>query len=91
MLKTLFISSGSACFEWKNELPYYSDKEYTIYLDGKAVLTSNTNVFSLFGLTPDTTYKLKSSTGAGTITFKTEKDTAVVNVMDFGAVGDGLT
>ena len=89
MLKTLFISSGSACFEWKNELPYYADKEYTIYLNGEKVLTSNTNVFSLFGLKSDTEYKLTSSTGAGTITFKTEKDTCIVNVLDFGAVGDG--
>ena len=91
MLKTLFISSGSACFEWKNELPYYAENEYTIYLNGNPVLKSNTNVFSLFGLKPDTEYKLKSSTGAGTITFRTEKDTCGVNVCDFGAKADGIT
>ena len=91
MLKTLFISSSSACFEWKNELPYYTEQEYTIYLDGKEVLTSNTNVFSLFGLKCDTTYKLKSSTGAGTITFKTTNDSCTINVKDFGATGDGIT
>ena len=28
MLKILFTSSSSACFEWKNELPYYTEKEY---------------------------------------------------------------
>ena len=61
MLKTLFISSGSACFEWKNELPYYADKEYTIYLNGEKVLTSNTNVFSLFGLKSDTESPSKRS------------------------------
>lgn len=79
------------CFEWENEFPYYTDEEYTIYLDGKAVLTSNTNVFSLFGLTPDTEYQLKSSIGADTFTFRTQKDTAVINVKDFGAIGDGET
>ena len=90
MLKTLFISSSSACFEWKNENPYYAEKEYTIYLNGKEALTSNTNVFSIFGLTPDTEYKLTcSNDGAGTVTFKTEKDTCVINVKDFGAIGDG--
>ena len=89
MLKTLFISSSSACFEWKNDLPYYAGKEYTIYLNGKAVLSSDTNVFSLFGLEPDTTYKLTSSTGVGTITFRTEKDTCTLCVKDFGAKGDG--
>ena len=91
MLKTLFISSSTACFEWKNELPYYAEKEYVIYLDGKEILTSNTNVFSIFGLNPDTEYKLTSSTGAGTITFKTSKNTCVINVKDFGAVGDGIS
>lgn len=91
MLKTLYISSSSACFEWKNENPYYAESEYTIYLNGKEALTSNTNVFSLFGLEPDTEYKLKSSTGAGTVTFRTEKNTFTVNVKDFGAIGDGIT
>lgn len=91
MLKTLFISSSSACFEWKNELPYYADKEYTIYLNGKEVLTSDTNVFSIFGLTPNTEYKLTTSTdGSGTVTFTTAKDTCVVNVKDFGAIGNGI-
>lgn len=91
MLKTLYVSSSTACFEWKNELPYYAEQEYTIYLDGKEVLTSNTNVFSLFSLKPNTTYKLTSSTGIGTITFTTAKDTRTVNVKDFGARGDGKT
>ena len=91
MLKTLFISSSSACFEWKNELPYYAEQEYTIYLNNEEVLTSNTNVFSLFGLKADTEYKLTSSTKAGTITFRTEKNVCVVNVRDFGAKGDGIT
>ena len=92
MLKTLFVSSSSACFEWKNELPYYAETEYTIYLNGKEVLTSSTNVFSVFGLTPDTEYKLTSSNdAAGTVTFKTAKDSFTINVKDFGAVGDGTT
>lgn len=90
MIKTLFISSSSACFEWENDLPYYAEKEYTIYLNGKEVLTSNTNVFSLFGLTPDTEYVLTSSVCDYTVSFTTEKDSCVLNVRDFGAVGDGV-
>ena len=91
MIKTLFISSSSACFEWENEIPYYTEAEYTMYLDGEAVLTSNTNVFSLFGLSPDTEYKLTSSAGTETITFRTKKDSFTVSVRDFGAIGDGTT
>lgn len=91
MLKTLFISSSSACFEWENDLPYYTEQEYTIYLNEKEVLTSNTNVFSLFSLTPDTEYTLTSIGCIANITFKTKKDSCVINVKDFGAIGDGLT
>lgn len=91
MLNTLLISSSSACFEWKNELPYYAEKEYTVYLDGTEVLTSNTNVFSLFGLAPDTEYTITSSVSDFEFTFKTSKNTCVINVKDFGAIGDGIT
>lgn len=91
MLNTLFISSGSACFEWENELPYYTDREYTIFLNNIEVLASNTNVFSLFGLEPDTEYELTNSLNSDVLKFRTEKVTCTVNVKDFGAVGDGIT
>ncbi len=91
MIKTLFISSGSACFEWENNLPYYAENEYTVYLNGEEVLTSNTNVFSIFGLKPDTEYTITTSVNEDVITFKTEKSACVINVRDFNASGDGIT
>ena len=90
MLKVLFISSGSACFEWDNDIPYYAEKNYEIYLNGNKVLCANTNVFSLFGLTPDTEYTLTSDAMSDELKFRTAKDTCVVNVRDFGAIGDGI-
>ena len=30
MLKELFVSSVSAAFEWQNDLPYYTEREYTV-------------------------------------------------------------
>ena len=60
MIKTLFTSQTSACFEWQNDLPYYKDKKYTIYLNGKEVLSSDTNIFSLFDLEPSTEYVITS-------------------------------
>ena len=86
----IFASSVSVCFEIDNELPYYCDKEYTVILDGKPVLTGNTNVFSLFGLEPDREYDYEV-TGIGSGTFRTEKETCAVNVKDFGAKGDGVS
>ena len=91
MIKTLFLSSTSACFEWQNDLSYYKDKDYTIYLDGKQVYSGNTNVFSLFDLTPDTKYILTSPALVGELEFTTKKETAAINVRDFGATGDGKT
>ena len=91
MIKTLFISSSSACFEWENDLPYYTEKEYTVYLDGKEAITSNTNVFSLFNLNSDTEYVLSTSISDFSLVFKTVKDSCVINVKDFGAIGDGVT
>lgn len=90
MLKALFISSCSACFEWENDLPYYAPEEYTVFLNGEKVLSSDTNVFSLFGLAPDTEYTLTSSLCDDSIVFRTQKDTCVVNVCDFGAIGNGI-
>ena len=91
MLNTLLITSSSACFEWKNDLPYYAEKEYTVFLDGNKVLTSNNNVFSLFGLDSDTEYTISFSISDFQLTFKTTKDTCTINVKDFGAIGDGFS
>ena len=90
MIKTLFTSSTSACFEWQNDLPYYKGEEYTIKLNGKKVYSGNTNVFSLYGLKPGENYTLTSDCLEGEHKFTTKTDTATINVRDFGAVGDGV-
>ena len=89
MIKTLFTSQTSACFEWQNDLPYYKEKEYKIYLNGKEVLSSNTNIFSLFDLTPGTEYVITSDSLDGEHKFSTKEESCAVNVHDFGAIGDG--
>lgn len=91
MIKLLFTSSTSACFEWQNDLPYYHDGEYTIHLNGECAYTGNTNVFSLYGLTPDTQYTITSPSFDGELVFTTKSESFVINVRDFGAVGDGKT
>ena len=48
MLSQLFLSSTSAAFEWQNDLPYYADGEYVVYIDGAEAYRGNTNVFSIF-------------------------------------------
>lgn len=91
MIKLLFTSSISACFEWQNDLPYYKEKEYRVFLDGKEVYRSNTNVFSLYGLEPEKSYVLTSDALEGEFCFSTKSESAAISVCDFGAVGDGKT
>ena len=91
MIKTLFTSSTSAAFEWQNDLPYYKEKEYKIYIGEKEVYSGNTNVFSLFDLAPNTEYIITSPELGAEHRFTTKKESAVLNVRDFGATGDGKT
>ena len=90
MIKTLFTGSVSACFELDNDSAYRCDNEYSVRLDGATLFTSDTNVFSLFGLKPDREYTVSVS-DHGEIRFRTMPETCAVNVRDFGAVGDGMT
>ncbi|MBQ4465795.1 MAG: glycoside hydrolase family 28 protein [Oscillospiraceae bacterium] len=90
MIKILLISSTSACFELENDLAFHSDKAYTVSLNGKALFTADTNVFSVFDLRPMQEYTLEV-TGYGTLRFTTAKESCAVNVRDFGAKGDGVT
>ena len=91
MIKILFTSSTSACFEWQNDLPYYKGEDYKIFLDGKEAFAGNTNIFSIFNLTPDTKYTITSPSLEGCLEFSTRSESAAINVRDFGAVGDGVT
>ena len=89
MIRKLFAGSVSACFELDNSRAYNSNGRYAVSLDGKEIFTADTNVFSLFGLAPDTQYEV-GVTGHESLVFSTEAETCAVSVKDFGAVGDGI-
>ncbi len=91
MFKQLFVSSVSACFELENNSPYYSPEKYTVKLNGKTVGEFDTNVFSLFDLTPATEYKVEASCCKGAYAFTTPAETACIDVKELGAKGDGQT
>lgn len=92
MLKQIFISSSSASFELENTDCYYAPEPYQIYLNGEFVREEGHNVFSLYGLLPDTDYavKIQGRIGEEIITFHTEAICAVLNVRQFYALGDGM-
>lgn len=94
MINTLYVGPVSACFELKNDTPYYAPQEYTVSLNGQELFHKNSNVFSVFSLRPGTEYALTVSYADGTseeVPFETAQVTAGINVKDFGAVGDGVT
>lgn len=92
MLKPLFVSSTSACFELVNKNPYYSPSAYKIILNGKQLDKEyDTNVFSLFGLTPSSGYTLKTTVDDSEITFSTLQEAGVIDVKALGARADGVS
>ena len=90
MFKKLFASSTSACFEFDNTNPFFHpDGKYTVFLNGVKAAEADTNVFSLFDLRPATEYAVTVSNDECCVRFKTEPESAVVDVRALGAAGDG--
>lgn len=93
MIKILYRTSSSICLELENSAPYYSKNGYVVLLNGKACLQRNTNVFSLFGLKPDSEYTVTvrfDDGGEEQVRVTTPPETCCVDVREFGAVGDGV-
>ena len=89
MFHIIFKSSRSVTFELNNHDVYYVKETFDVYLDGIKVLSDvKTNVFSLYNLEPKTTYDVKI--GEHHVFFETDDETSYLNVLDFGAVGDGI-
>ncbi len=92
MFKLLFKSGTTACFELKNKRPYYSPAKYRVLVNGAVVGGDrDTNVFSLFDLTPDTEYVVSTTVDANTVKFRTDSETEVIDVKALGAKGDGVS
>ena len=93
MMNLLFVSATSVCLELGNDAPYYAPEAYRVFLNGEKVREGNSNVFSLFGLTPDTAYTLclEGASLREELSFRTGRESCALSVRDFGAAGDGVT
>lgn len=90
--KIIWKSSRAVCIELVEEDIVYTDN-YTVFIDGEPMLTSDRVVQSIYGLKPDTEYRLTLSRGDQTsaeMTFQTEPEFVTLNVRDFGARGDDV-
>ena len=80
-MKLLYVSSVSATFELENQEIYYCKERYNVFLNGQVTLSGlSTNVFSLFDLTPNTTYTVRVNDKE--IKFKTLEVSEVVSTKD---------
>lgn len=82
----------SICLEMQSS-EIYETAPYRILLNGEERLADTRNAVSLFGLSPDTEYSLTVIRGEERTEqrFRTNRESVLLNVRDFGAAGDGVT
>ena len=71
----------------------YESSACQVLVNDQLYAETDKNVISVFGLDPDTEYKLtlKDETGEAAQCFRTKQETILLNVHAFGAKGDGVT
>ena len=93
-LRLILTTARSAAFELDDGGVYYTKESYRLFLDGGEVKTTDTVVTSIFDLQPDTAYHIEvtgKNGPMGELDFRTEKESATLNVRELGAAGDGLS
>ena len=81
----------SAVFELENGKCFRPEHPFAVALNGKTIYEScNTNVFSLFSLTPSTTYTVEVDTEGEhlKLDFTTEAESFFVDASRYGLVAD---
>ncbi|MBR4466808.1 MAG: glycoside hydrolase family 28 protein [Clostridia bacterium] len=93
MIRLLLRTATAASFETDARTPFYAPVPFVLYLDGQMLRREERNVFTLFGLQPESEHTLRAVYEDGTeeeLSFVTLSETMAVSVKDFGAVGDGV-
>ena len=86
------ITATTITIELENESCYFTDRTYSLVVDDLLVYPVTTNVFTISKLNANTEYKLKLVTEDGIAEniqiIRTDSESAILNIRDFGAVGD---
>ncbi len=97
MINSIFTFSN-ATYYWELSDCCIKGAEYSVFLDGEKILTTDKTDFTIEDLEPDTSYNVevfakKDNEKLILISekFRTKKMPDFVNVRDFGATGDGKT
>lgn len=88
-MRIINLTSHSITFQIKANA-IYETNPYEVYLNDKLILKDKRNIITLFSLRANTEYKLKISLIDNIIYFTTKKESMLLNVKDFGAIGDGI-
>ncbi len=96
MIKVISTTARTITFEIVNNNYFFTSEDMDIYVNDNFAFTINKNIFTLANLQPDTTYKIfvkgrSTKIESEEIEVTTYEETAVLNVRDFGAKGDGNT
>lgn len=68
-MRILFLEANAITLELENDLCYYAEEPFDVYLNGKYYASKLSNVFSIYGLNPNEEYSVKAFDDE--ITFKT--------------------
>ncbi len=87
------VFTRSLTLELENMTICHTDEEVSILLDGVEVQKTRNNVVTVQGLLPDTEYEIGVREGTKTEVqrIRTKKETVLLNILNFGALGDGVT
>lgn len=66
---------------------FETEQEYEIYVNDRLYGTTNRVITSIYGLKPDTCYRIR--VGEAETEVRTDREFVTLNVRDFGAKGDG--
>ena len=94
-MKAKVIWKTSRCFvlEWEAFGIYHTERPYQIWLDGSLYMESDKAVETVWGLKPDTEYRVSLQVDgkeAASFAVRTDYEFVTLNVKDFGAKGDGV-
>lgn len=87
-MRILSITSRTITLELKNSLPFYAKQEFEIFLNDNLYKKETKNVFTIFGLTPNTSYSIQVENLKKII--KTKEESLCLNIKDFYAIGNGI-
>ena len=91
-LKCLFVGNRSAVLQLDEDQCYTLDTPVSVYVNGQWYCDTANVITSLWDLLPDSDIdiEVKSGESSERLQIHTRKESATLNVREFGAVGDGV-